>query len=123
MNSPKRPWQSSKCSPSAPSPIAKVESENCNVRQCSLANPQRSSRLAFPNRRHSSLEPGASGYTSYMAPQLSICLIALGAGASTFGLSVASFVGKDYVVAFAASTACPLDGWRTCSTLLEHFAA
>src|SRR5438034_11048027 len=31
MNSPKRPWQSSKCSPSAPSPIAKVESENCNV--------------------------------------------------------------------------------------------
>src|SRR6266404_1225037 len=120
MNSPKRPLQSSKCSPSAPNPIAKVESENCIVRQCSLANPQHSSRPASPNRRHSSFDSGARGYTSYMAPERSICLIDLGAGASTFELSLASFVSKDSGGALATSTSTSFESSRTFKTLREQ---
>src|SRR5207237_8076163 len=91
------------------------------VRPSRVEKPQPPSRLSFPNRRQSSAEPAASGYTSYMAPQLSICLIALGAGASTFGLSVASFVGKDSGIAFATSTSSSFDSWITFRTLREQF--
>src|SRR5439155_24535933 len=106
---------------SAPRPIAKAESDNCIVRQCSIPNPQRSSSVASPNGPHPSFDSGASEETSYMTPERSVCVIEFAAGSSTVELFLASSVGADSGGAFSTSTSSSFDSWITFRTLREQF--
>src|SRR5215472_5316190 len=116
MNSPKRLQQSSKPSPSAPRPIAKLDSVNLIVRQCSSVNSQRCTRLESPSRQHSSFASGESGYSSYTTPEFSMCLIAVGTDRSTMELFFTSSSGL-----LAISTSLSLESSRTFMTLCEQF--